>query len=578
MGLQGTFNRKPIDELLSDALMQDNNTSLAQETVGDAVARHLADIGVTTVFGVISIHNMPVLDAIARQQRIRFVPARGEAGAMNMADAYARLSRSLGVVITSTGSGAGNAAGAQVEALTAGSPVLHITTQVDREFMDRDRGAIHDVPRQAQMLEGVSKRCLRLWEARAVHPMISAAASAALSAPTGPVSLEIPVDVQREMVPIQPRLPAPVLTQTQCHNDELKLLATKIIAARRPMLWLGGGARMASHSANALVERGFAAVTSTNGRAVVDESHSATLGAFTMTPAAEAVYAQCDLLLVVGSRLRGNETKNNQLRLPEALVQIDVDASQGARNYPVQQFIHGESSQALSQLLTLLPEKLNTDSEFLHSIAIARAQSEGELRDRLGVYRIFADELQSRIYTGAHPFVRDVTISNSTFGNRYVQIKQPEHGVHALGGGIGQGIAMGIGASLVRDQSKIVVLVGDGGAQLGGAELITAVEEQANLVFVLMNDQAYGVIQNIQDAQYQGRRHFSELKTPNFEQLCASIDLPYKRISDETLFGAELDDALAAKGPILLDVDMCAIGPFAVPFGGPPAGAAGQRK
>ncbi len=64
--------------------------------------------------------------------RIRFVPARGEAGAMNMADAYARVSRSLGVVITSTGTAAGNAAGSQVEALTAGSPVLHITSQIDR--------------------------------------------------------------------------------------------------------------------------------------------------------------------------------------------------------------------------------------------------------------------------------------------------------------------------------------------------------------------------------------------------------------------------------------------------------------
>src|SRR5919199_1893062 len=132
-----------------------------EEPVGDLIAHVLAEIGVTTVFGVISIHNMPVLDAIARQGRIRFVPARGEAGAMNMADAYARVSRSLGVVFTSTGTAAGNAAGSQVEALTAGSPVLHITTQVDRAFMDRDRAAIHDVPRQADMLRAISKACFR---------------------------------------------------------------------------------------------------------------------------------------------------------------------------------------------------------------------------------------------------------------------------------------------------------------------------------------------------------------------------------------------------------------------------------
>ncbi|MGE0062401.1 MAG: thiamine pyrophosphate-binding protein, partial [Xanthobacteraceae bacterium] len=169
----------------------------AAETVGDAIARALADIGVTTVFGVISIHNMPILDAIARQGRIRFVPARGEAGAMNMADAYARVSRSLGVAITSTGTAAGNAAGSQVEALTAGSPVLHITTQVDREFVDRDRAAIHDVPRQPDMLKAISKTYLRIWEPAAAVDTLIAAAQSAFTAPTGPVTLEIPVDIQR---------------------------------------------------------------------------------------------------------------------------------------------------------------------------------------------------------------------------------------------------------------------------------------------------------------------------------------------------------------------------------------------
>src|SRR6202171_4509455 len=171
------------------------------EPVGGLIAHALAQIGVTTVFGVISIHNMPILDAIARHDRIRFVPARSEAGAMNMADACARVTRSLGVVITSTGTAAANAAGSQVEALTAGSPVLHITSQIDRPFMDRDRAAIHDVPRQADMLRAISKAYFRAWEGRTAVAMIEAAARAALTPPRGPVSLEIPIDVQREKSP-----------------------------------------------------------------------------------------------------------------------------------------------------------------------------------------------------------------------------------------------------------------------------------------------------------------------------------------------------------------------------------------
>jgi acetolactate synthase-1/2/3 large subunit len=172
-------------------------TGTMELPVGDLLASALADIGVTHAFGVISIHNMPLLDAIARQGRIRFIPARGEAGAMNMADAHARVTRSLGVCITSTGTAAGNAAGSQVEALTAGSPVLHITTQIDRPFMDRDRAAIHDVPRQPDMLKAVSKAYLRIWEPEGAVDTLLAAARAAMTAPRGPVSLEIPIDVQR---------------------------------------------------------------------------------------------------------------------------------------------------------------------------------------------------------------------------------------------------------------------------------------------------------------------------------------------------------------------------------------------
>ncbi|MEM6462556.1 MAG: thiamine pyrophosphate-binding protein [Pseudomonadota bacterium] len=544
--------------------------------VGDAIAAYLADIGVTTVFGVISIHNMPILDAIARQGRIRFVPARGEAGAMNMADAYARVTRSLGVVVTSTGTGAGNAAGAQVEALTAGTPLLHLTSQVDREFIDRDRAAIHDVPRQNEMLQSVSKRCFRVWEADGVYGVLSQAAASALSPPAGPVSVEIPIDAQRETIVAGDHVAAPTIAYPLAAEAEIAALSERIQLAKRPMLWLGGGARRAAVQANSLVERGFCAVSSTNGRAVVDERHPATLGAFNMTPDAEAVFAESDLMLVVGSRLRGNETRNNKLALPHTLVQIDADASQCGRNYPVAQFVHGDAGDTLTRLLAVLPDQLTVDAEFRYSVAIARARSEGSLRDRLGVYRVIADALQERICEGRHPFVRDVTISNSTFGNRYVQIDQPHHGVHALGGGIGQGIAMGVGAALAPGEAKTVVLVGDGGAQLGLAELATAVEERANLVFVLMNDQAYGVIRNIQDAQYGGRHHYCALKTPNFGTLCQAIDLPHDKVTSEGDFAAVLDQALERDGPVMIEVDMCAIGPFSEPFGGPPAGAAGK--
>jgi acetolactate synthase I/II/III large subunit len=170
-----------------------------------------------------------------------------------------------------------------------------------------------------------------------------------------------------------------------------------------------------------------------------------------------------------------------------------------------------------------------------------------------------------------------VTISNSTFGNRFIKIAAPNLGVHALGGGIGQGVAMGVGAALASPGPKAIVLLGDGGTQLGIAEMITAVQEKAPLVYVLMNDQAYGVIRNIQDAQYDSRHHYSALQTPDFAVHCASIGMPHARVGSVLAFADALDAALAAEGPQLLEVDMCAIGPFAESFSGPPAGAAGNK-
>ncbi len=546
-------------------------------TVADMIAAGLAGMGVRVMFGVISIHNMPILDAVARQGKIRFVPARGEAGAFNMADAYARVSRHLGVVVTSTGIAAGNAAGASVEALSACTPILHITSTVDRAFADRDKAAIHDVPRQPDMLKAISKAYFRMWDGRTAAGTLKAAIRSAMTASCGPVALEIPVDVQREPCGVPSSFKPPFIPKLQPDPAHLDWLVEAIVKSRRPMLWLGGGARSASEGATQLAARGIGIVTSTNGRAVVSEAHPASLGAFNMTPEASRIYAASDLMIVAGSRLRGNETRNNNMPLPQPLVQIDTDASQGSRNYPAHLFIHGDASVTLSAVADQLPADWKPDPQLGYDIAVARAQSEGALRQTLGPYQVIADALLARVPAGRHPWIRDVTIANSTFGNRYVQFAAPHLGVHSLGGGIGQGIPMAIGASLAGE-ARTVALLGDGGSMLSLGEFASAVEEKAPVVFILMNDRAYGVIQNIQDAQYGARRHYSKPKGPDFKTFAASIDLAHMRVSRVEDFAAALDRAIATPGPQLLEVDMVAIGPFAQAFGGPPAGAAGGMR
>ena len=554
------------------------NTSLSPiETVADVIAQYLDDIGISVIFGVISIHNMPILDAIARQDKIRFVPARGEAGALNMADAFARVSGELGVCMTSTGTAAGNAAGSQLEALTAGSKLLHITTQIDLEFLDQNSSAIHSVPSQPEMLKSISKNYFRINDSRNTIKILSAAVSSAISPPTGPVSLEIPVDVQRSQLRYPSSIEIPEPCRIALPENSIRELSELVKKAKRPMLWLGGGAQNAGIEATELLNRGFGVVTSTNGRAIVSENHSSNLGAFNMTQAASGIYAKSDLMIVVGSKLRGNETQNYKMKLPP-LVQIDAEDYQGVRNYEVKKFIHSDAKEALQKLLELLPKKLDIDKKFHKDIKQARSVSESKLLATLGPYFTIAKILKNTVYSGLHPWVRDVTITNSTFGNRYVKIAEASLGVHAVGGGIGQGISMGIGAAIASPKSKAIVMIGDGGAMLGLAEMITAVSENAQLVYILMNDQAYGVIENIQDNHYGSRRHYSKLATPNFSIFCKSINLPHQIVRDVEDFQGSIDKALKAKGPQMVEVDMCSIGPYAEVFSGPPAGAANNKE
>src|ERR1700735_3543518 len=166
-------------------------------TVGDLVAEFLSACGVTTAFGIASVHNIPMLDAIGRRNSIRFMMARGELGGAHMADGYARASCGLGVMFSSTGPGAANAVGGLIEARFAGSPVLHITGQTSTRFVDREMGTVHDPYDQLGMLRAVGKGAWRIRSASQALGVLTAATVAALTAPTGPVSLEVPIDIQR---------------------------------------------------------------------------------------------------------------------------------------------------------------------------------------------------------------------------------------------------------------------------------------------------------------------------------------------------------------------------------------------
>ncbi len=550
----------------------------SSSTVGDLVAAFLDACGVRTAFGVISIHNMPVLDAFARGNRMRFVPARGEAGALNMADAFARVSGGLGVGVTSTGVAAGNAAGSLVEAWTAGSPVLHLTGQIERGWLDRGWGYIHEAPDQPTMLKGVSKAFFRIGAPEEALDVLHEAVRTARTPPAGPVSVEIPIDVQGAAVEVPASLAAPKTTRTRPAPADLDALAEAVAGARRPILWLGGGARGAESAALRLADMGVGIVTSTNGRGVVPETHPMTLGAFNAAPPVEAFYGTCDLMAVVGSRLRGNETLKWKLGLPERRWRVDCDPSMDGRGYASARFVRGDAVAALGGLADRLTGRLRPDPAFAGDLAAARQAAEEVLRAGLGEnWSAVLDAVKAHFPADA-PWVRDITLSNSIWGNRAVPLTGSRQGVHSLGGAIGQGLPMAVGAALAEPGRRTVALVGDGGFALSLGELATAAQERAPVTILLMNDGGYGVIRNIQDAHYGGRRHYADLLTPDFAALCASMGVRHRKVASVEAFRQALPGGLKGAGPAVLEVDMAGIGPFARPFAGPPVREKGMRE
>lgn len=551
-----------------EALHVMSNTTTTT-TVGELIAAFLEQCGVETAFGVISIHNMPILDAINTRGKIRYVGARGEAGALNMADGLARVSGGLGVAFTSTGTAAGNAAGAMVEALTAGTALVHITGQIETTYLDQDLAYIHEAPDQLTMLSSISKAAFRVRSVDTALATVREAVRVARTAPTGPVSVEIPIDIQAARVEWPADLAAPHVSLPTHDSKRVEQLADALATAKRPLLWLGGGARHARPQVERLVKLGFGVVTSVQGRGVLPEDHPATLGAFNVQSTVEDFYRTCDAMLVVGSRLRGNETLKYKLALPQPLYRIDADALADNRGYRNAQFVHGDAAAILDQLATLLEGRLNVDPAFAQDLAATREVAVAETGKGLGPYKQLVDALQRAVGRDFN-WVRDVTISNSTWGNRMLKIFEPRAGVHALGGGIGQGVQMAIGAALANAAAKTVCLVGDGGLMVNVGELVTAVQENANVMIVLMNDQCYGVIRNIQDAQYGGRRCFVQLHQPDFAQFCASFGLKHYRISSMDQAEAVVREGMAVSGPVMVEVDMLSVGSFTTAFAGPP--------
>jgi acetolactate synthase-1/2/3 large subunit len=539
---------------------------------GDLLVRILREHGVEVVFGVVSVHNLPLVEAVDRD--LRFVAVRHEAAAVNAADAWSRASGRLGCALTSTGTGAGNAAGSMIEALSAGSRLLHVTGNIDSRHLGSGRGVIHETKDQLGMLQAISKDAATVPDAESAGTVLRDGIRRALTAPTGPVSIEWPIDLQyARQADSGPQ--AGARPPAEPDPAAVEAAAAELAGARRPAVWAGGGAREAGGPLRALAERlGAPVFTSNAGRGTIPEDHELVVGNFATSPAGAALLADADLLISVGTHFRSNETRDYRLALPKRHIQIDVDPQAIGRAYPASIGVAGDAA----RVLEVLAEKTtagtdSVDPEWRKRATETRVAVRNRLRADIGSYAAVCDALREQLPLGS-PIARDVTIPSSQWGNRLLEIHDPATNVFPLGGGIGQGLAMGIGAALARPEVPTVVIAGDGGVSVHLGEFATLAQERPWLVAVIFNDGGYGVLRNMQDA-HRERRSGVDLFTPDFRLLAYSMAMPYRLVRAAEDFAPALAHALAAHGPVLVEVDVNAIGPTPVPFV-PPVEVPGQ--
>ncbi|WP_250290252.1 thiamine pyrophosphate-binding protein [Streptomyces atroolivaceus] len=535
---------------------------------GDLLVTVLRELGIDTVFGIVSVHNLPLVEAVDRE--LRFVPVRHEASAVNAADAYGRARGGLGCALTSTGTGAGNAAGSLIEALSAGTSVLHVTGQVESEFLGSGRGFIHETKDQLGMLKAVSAYAASVPDALQAGRILREAARSALTAPGGPASVEWPIDLQyaaQTDEPVEYAAPAPVVPA----QGELAAAGALLASARRPLVWAGGGANTARGELARLLEAtGAGLITSNSGRGSVPEDHEQVIGNFATTPAVRALIEDADVLLTIGTHFRSNETADYTLELPAAHIQIDVDAAALGRVHPVTHALHGD---AAGTLAALLPHAATAEPGWTDRVGAVRTEVRAILHDNIGPQAAICDAIRAALPREA-VVARDVTIPSSSWGNRLLEMYDPKDNVFPRGGGIGQGLGMGIGAALARPDAPTVVIAGDGGLAVHLGELLTLAQERPRLTLIVFNDGGYGVLRNMQD-HHSERRSGVDLTTPDFGLLARACGLPYARIAAEEHAGPVLADAIASDGPTLVEVDLGALGPMKNPFT-PPVRIPGQ--
>ena len=539
--------------------------SMAMMTGGQAVAETLALLGVSKVFGIVSVHNLPIYDAISLHPDIQVINVRHEQAAAHAADAYSRVTGELGVILTSTGPGALDAVAGIYEAAFVSSKLLMVTGQIESRFRGKGKGFLHEYEKQPELLSNLCRTVSSVRYAEDISRDLAAVADDIQRGRPQPGAIEIPIDLQYQSADIDlfaSRTISRLVPDKALLNQALALLEN----AQRPLIWAGGGVNIsgASGELTDLAERmGAPVVTTIEGRGAISEAHDLSLGFRTDRRSAAEIFEEADVVLAIGTRFQNYATRVWTLQMPENLIHIDVDPGVIGRNYPAAVPIVADAKMALQELLQGLG-KTAVDEQFLERCRKIKEADEEAIKEEIGPDHSEIVSVIRRLLPEECPVVRDSTVPNYTWGNRLLKILRSRTSIRPAAVAIGPGLPLAMGAA-IGSMSHALLVQGDGGLQLSIGELSACAEHQIPVIALVFNDSGYNVLRIIQE-NVLGHKHGTELSKINFVTVAQGMGVEAERVEGIEQFEPALARALARSGPSVIEIDMDFLSPIELPL------------
>jgi thiamine pyrophosphate-dependent acetolactate synthase large subunit-like protein len=507
----------------------------------------LQEAGVEVVFGLPGVHNLAAWAAL-RESSIRLVGVRHEQAAVYAADGFARATGRLGVALVTTGPGAANTLAACGEAWAARSPVLVVITDIAASLRRRGvhRGALHECLDQPAMFVPVTKETFSVATVDELARAASEAPRTALRAPARPVLLEIPTDLLRA----SGRPPARAVQDSKAGPSPPDVTAalTLLRAARRPIVWAGGGAAAAGAGTEVkrLAERLGAPLLTTFSAAGLAAGHRLAPGLPPHVPEIGALWDEADLVVAVGSDLDGTMTQNWRQPSPPRLVAVNVDAADAAKNYAADAFVTGDAGAACG----LLADGVAEAREPWADVGAVRSAALGRLRAEFPAELRFVDAFARAVPDDA-VVLCDMCSPGYWLGGFHAA-PAPRRLTYPLGWGtLGCAFPQSMGAALAGGGPAVSVS-GDGGFLFACGELATVAQERLPLTAVIVDDGGYGMLR-FEQRRGGAQPYGVDLHTPDFVALARSFGVAAEAVEGlDDAFGAALARHLADPEPSVL--------------------------